>query len=342
MAPRSTARRWSRTAVPAVAAGVLLTLTAGPATAAPTTAAEAADAVTEAAQQVEALGEQVNDAELAVADKQAEAAAATAAADTAAAAVTALQPQVDAIVRSGFVDGVPSGLETMLSSDSADDVLQRVSTINQLTDHTDAVLGQLAAAQQAAEQARADADAATAAAATALADLQAQQDQVQAQLATYRADYARLSGPEQAQVDRAVAGPELSAASMADAAAAAPAAAPTAAAGVAIEAALAQLGKPYVWGSSGPAGFDCSGLMQYAYAAAGISLPHSSRAQSGLGTPVSRADLQPGDLVFFYSPVSHVGMYIGNGQMVHASVTGRPVAVTSVDQRGYVGARRVA
>ncbi|WP_242658170.1 C40 family peptidase [Klenkia brasiliensis] len=328
--------------MPAVAAGVLLTLTAGPATAAPTTAAEAADAVTEAAQQVEALGEQVNDAELAVADKQAEAAAATAAADTAAAAVTALQPQVDAIVRSGFVDGVPSGLETMLSSDSADDVLQRVSTINQLTDHTDAVLGQLAAAQQAAEQARADADAATAAAATALADLQAQQDQVQAQLATYRADYARLSGPEQAQVDRAVAGPELSAASMADAAAAAPAAAPTAAAGVAIEAALAQLGKPYVWGSSGPAGFDCSGLMQYAYAAAGISLPHSSRAQSGLGTPVSRADLQPGDLVFFYSPVSHVGMYIGNGQMVHASVTGRPVAVTSVDQRGYVGARRVA
>ncbi|SFC24598.1 C40 family peptidase [Klenkia taihuensis] len=342
MAPRSTARRWTRTAVPAVVAGVLLTLTAGPAVAEPTTAAEAADAVTQAAQQVEALGEQVHDAELAVADQQAAAAAAAGAADTAAAAVTALQPQVDAIVRSGFVDGVPSGLETMLSSDSADEVLQRVSTINQLTSHTDAVLGQLALAQQAAQQARADADAAAAQAATALADLEAQQDQVQAQLAAYRADYARLAAPLQAQVDRAVAGPELSAAAMADAAAAAPAAAPSEAAGVAIEAALAQLGKPYVWGSSGPDGFDCSGLMQYAYAAAGISLPHSSRAQSGLGTPVSRAELQPGDLVFFYSPVSHVGMYIGNGQMVHASVSGRPVAVTSVDQRGYVGARRVA
>jgi len=342
MAPRSTARRWTRTAVPAVVAGVLLTLTAGPAAAEPTTAAEAADAVTQAAQQVEALGEQVHDAELAVADQQAAAAAAAGTADTAAAAVTALQPQVDAIVRSGFVDGVPSGLETMLSSGSADEMLQRVSTINQLTAHTDAVLGQLAQAQQAAQQARADADAAAAAAATALADLQAQQDQVQAQLAAYRADYARLAAPERAQVDRAVAGPELSAASMADAAAAAPAAAPSEAAGVAIQAALAQLGKPYVWGSSGPDGFDCSGLMQYVYAAAGISLPHSSRAQSGLGSPVSRADLQPGDLVFFYSPVSHVGMYIGNGQMVHASVSGRPVAVTSVDQRGYVGARRVA
>ncbi|MCO7221091.1 C40 family peptidase [Klenkia sp. PcliD-1-E] len=327
--------------MPAVVAGVLITLAGGPATAAPTTAAEAADAVAQAAQQVEALGEQVNDAELAVADKQAAAAASQAAADTAAAAVTALQPQVDAIVRSGFVDGVPSGIETVLTSGSADEMLQRVSTINQLTDHTDAVLGQLAAAQQAAQQARADADAAAATAATALADLQAQQDQVQAQLAGYRADYARLSAPERAQVDRAVAGPELSAASMADAAAAAPAAAPSEAAGIAIQTALAQLGKPYVWGSSGPGGFDCSGLMQYAYAAAGISLPHSSRAQYGLGTPVSRADLQPGDLVFFYSPVSHVGMYIGNGQMVHASVSGRPVAVTSVDQRGYVGARRI-
>ena len=60
-----------------------------------------------------------------------------------------------------------------------------------------------------------------------------------------------------------------------------------------------------------------------------------------MGVAVSRADLQPGDLVFFYSPISHVGLYIGNGQMVHASVPGRPVAVTSVDKGGYVGARRV-
>ena len=340
MTPRSTARRWSRVAVPAVVTGVLLTLATGPAVAAPATAAEAAAAVTQTAQQVEVLSEQVNDAELAVADQQALVATADTAVQVADAAVSQLQPQVDAIVRSGFVDGVPSGLETVLTSGSADEMLDRVSTISQLTDHTDAVLGQVAAARQVAADARAAAGAAQAAADAALADLQAQQDQLEDQLAGYRADYARLAAPQRALVDNAVAGPELSAASMADAVAAAPAAAPTEAAGIAVQTALAQVGDPYIVGAAGPDGFDCSGLTQYAYAAAGVSLPHSSRSQSGLGSPVSRADLQPGDLVFFYSPVSHVGMYIGNGQMVHASVSGRPVAVTSVDQRGYAGARR--
>jgi len=111
---------------------------------------------------------------------------------------------------------------------------------------------------------------------------------------------------------------------------AAPVAAPNTAAQTAVNTALAQVGKPYVWGGAGPDSYDCSGLVQYAYAAAGVSLPHSSRMQSTLGTPVSVADLQPGDLVFFYSPVSHVGMYIGNGQMVHASTYGQPVAVVDL------------
>jgi peptidoglycan DL-endopeptidase CwlO len=72
-----------------------------------------------------------------------------------------------------------------------------------------------------------------------------------------------------------------------------------------------------------------------------VSLPHSSRSQSRMGTEVSRAELQPGDIVYFYSPVSHVGIYIGDGKMVHARTFGQPVAVTSVDQRGYAGARRI-
>jgi cell wall-associated NlpC family hydrolase len=97
-----------------------------------------------------------------------------------------------------------------------------------------------------------------------------------------------------------------------------------------VDTALAQVGKPYVWGGAGPNSYDCSGLVQFAYAAAGVSLPHSSSMQSTLGTPVSIADLQPGDLVFFYSPVSHVGMYIGNGQMVHASTSGQPVKVVDL------------
>src|SRR3954451_25168525 len=123
--------------------------------------------------------------------------------------------------------------------------------------------------------------------------------------------------------------------------AAAPTAAPTQAAQIAVDTALAQLGKPYVWGGAGPNSFDCSGLAQYAYAAAGIAMPHSSRMQSTLGTPVSTADLQPGDLLFFYSPVSHVGMYIGNGQMVHASTYGQPVSVVDLAYMpGLTAARR--
>jgi cell wall-associated NlpC family hydrolase len=106
---------------------------------------------------------------------------------------------------------------------------------------------------------------------------------------------------------------------------------------------MAQIGDPYVWAAAGPDAFDCSGLVQYAYAAAGISLPHSSRMQSTMGTAVSRSALQPGDLLFFYSPVSHVGIYIGNGQMVHASTAGVPVTTASIDAMGsFSGARRIA
>ncbi|WP_347057025.1 NlpC/P60 family protein [Blastococcus sp. HT6-30] len=123
----------------------------------------------------------------------------------------------------------------------------------------------------------------------------------------------------------------------------APVAGGSAAARTAVDTALAQVGDPYVWAAAGPNAFDCSGLVQYAYAAAGISVPHSSRMQSTMGTPVSRSALQPGDLLFFYSPVSHVGIYVGNGQMVHASTSGVPVKVASIDSMGsFNSARRIA
>jgi cell wall-associated NlpC family hydrolase len=111
-------------------------------------------------------------------------------------------------------------------------------------------------------------------------------------------------------------------------------AAPTSAAQIAVDTALAQVGKPYAWGGGGPSSFDCSGLVQYAYAAAGIDLPHSSRMQAGIGRSVSRSELQPGDLVAFYSPISHIGIYIGNGQMVHAPSSGDVVKVSSIDRMG--------
>lgn len=109
----------------------------------------------------------------------------------------------------------------------------------------------------------------------------------------------------------------------------------------AIDYAMSKVGDAYVWGASGPSAFDCSGLMMAAFARAGISLPHSSRAQSGMGIPVSESELQPGDLVFFYSPVSHVGMYIGNGLMVNAENPSVGVKVTSLHTMPFVSARRV-
>jgi cell wall-associated NlpC family hydrolase len=107
--------------------------------------------------------------------------------------------------------------------------------------------------------------------------------------------------------------------------------------------ALAQQGKPYIYGGTGPGGFDCSGLTSSAYAAAGVNIPRTSRAQSMTGIPIAWYDVQPGDLLFFYSPVSHVGMAIGNGLMVHSSTPGTPVSVVQVNQMpGFFGASRVA
>ncbi|MGY1858063.1 C40 family peptidase [Modestobacter sp. SYSU DS0290] len=118
-------------------------------------------------------------------------------------------------------------------------------------------------------------------------------------------------------------------------------AAPNSAAQVAIDTAMAQLGKPYVWAGAGPDVYDCSGLTQFAFRAAGIDLPHSSRMQSTMGVHVDRAHLQPGDLVFYYSPVGHVGIYLGDGLMVHAPTSGDVVRVASVDMWGYNTARRL-
>lgn len=98
----------------------------------------------------------------------------------------------------------------------------------------------------------------------------------------------------------------------------------------------------YVWGASGGNSFDCSGLMMYAYRQIGISLPHSSSAQSRLGKAVSIKNLKPGDLLFFYSPVHHVGMYIGDGKFVHARNTRDDLEVDTISGYGhFTSARRI-
>lgn len=106
-----------------------------------------------------------------------------------------------------------------------------------------------------------------------------------------------------------------------------------------VKIAMKYLGCPYQWGASGPHRFDCSGFTMFVYAQVGVSLPHSSRAQINCGQRVSRANLKPGDLVFFGSPIHHVGIYIGGGQMIHSPHTGDVVSIDPL-QSDYSGACR--
>ncbi|EEP72617.1 NLP/P60 protein [Micromonospora sp. ATCC 39149] len=110
-----------------------------------------------------------------------------------------------------------------------------------------------------------------------------------------------------------------------------PASYPGGGAGTAVKFACAQIGKPYVWGAEGPNSYDCSGLMLAAWAKAGVSLPHNAAQQRSVTARVSRADLRPGDLVFYYADLHHVGMYVGGGWVVHASRAGVPVRMKRVD-----------
>jgi cell wall-associated NlpC family hydrolase len=104
------------------------------------------------------------------------------------------------------------------------------------------------------------------------------------------------------------------------------------------------VGAPYRWGGSSPAGFDCSGFVRYVYAQVGVSLPHNAAKQYRLGTPVSRENLAPGDLVFF-DGLRHNGIYVGNGRFIHSRQTGKRVAIAGLDDEWYAehfaGARRL-
>ncbi|MFC4056007.1 NlpC/P60 family protein [Actinomadura syzygii] len=106
--------------------------------------------------------------------------------------------------------------------------------------------------------------------------------------------------------------------------------------------AMGKIGRPYVWGAAGPTSFDCSGLTMWAYKQVGINLPHYTGSQWNAGTRVSRSELQPGDLVFFYADLHHMGIYVGGGKMLHAPHTGDVVKIASMSGRPFAGGVRVA
>lgn len=232
---------------------------------------------------------------------------------------------------------VPFGeLTSIMTSKSPQDFLDQLSALDTIAQRRDAAI-------QSLSQAKAKADAAQQAAKKAATDAQALVNRITAQKTSIEAQVDKaqklLDQLTEAQRASLFAGRASRGTSRVDISnLPAP---PNAKAKIAVDAALAKRGSPYVWAAAGPDTFDCSGLMVWAWAQAGVSLPHQSGAQYNTGTHVSRANLLPGDLVFFYSPIHHVGMYIGDNLVVHAPQTGDVVKISSMDSFPYSGATRV-
>lgn len=259
---------------------------------------------------------------------------------------------VDRISHSSYEGATLSKMSALLTSNDAQEFLDRSATLDTLARDNDQAIQQYEAASQqaqAAEQQTADArtraSQAEAGAAQIQNDLAGKKSAMDAQIAKTKQVYDSLSAQEKAQLDAPPPPPPPPPRAAAPAPAPAPAAPSSAgsAAMVAVNAALSKQGDPYVWGATGPNSFDCSGLVQWAYNQAGISLPRSTYSQVTVGRSVSVSAMQPGDLVFYYSDYSHVAMYIGNGNVVHAPQTGETVKVTQYQYIGAVTAvRRVA
>ncbi|MGH3515856.1 MAG: NlpC/P60 family protein [Haloechinothrix sp.] len=244
---------------------------------------------------------------------------------------------VDKFAGASFTGGAQfNKMSALLTGDSAQDFLERSSALDVIATDQNRAMSKLLTAVRTASQAERDAaDAETRtqtardAAAKLAQDIEARKDALDEQVDEVKAQAARLTAADRALQNSPGEAPPSEIV------------APGQAAQTAVDAAMSKRGSPYVYGADGPDSFDCSGLTSWAYNQAGVSIPRSSRAQSTHGTPVPREALQPGDLVFFYNPVSHVGMYIGNGQMVHAPQSGDVVKVAGVMWGDYVGARRV-
>ena len=314
---------------------------AAPGTSTPATSAQAAEMVAAKGHELEVITEEFNEAREALRGHRATAEAAAAELEAATARLAAAQQQVRGIARAAYTGEGFGSFQALLVSGSADEFVDRMAILQTIAGHQGAVLGDAAAANVAAAQAQATAARATAEAKAQYDDVAARQASLQAQVDEFRAAFDELSAQEQRTAIDSHHGERTSRDERQPVAAATgPVVADSQAAQVAIDTAMAQRGKPYVWAASGPRSFDCSGLTSFAFGAAGISLPHSSRMQAQLGEPVSRDALRPGDLVFFYEPVSHVGIYIGNDQMVHAPTSGDVVKVSPI-MSGFSGARRI-
>ncbi|WP_329409043.1 NlpC/P60 family protein [Streptomyces sp. NBC_00704] len=307
----------SALSVLSVAAAALGAVSAVPATAAPhdgtraevdrlyEEAEKATEAYNKADESADALRRQVTDAQDRIARQQER--------------VNGLRDQLGSLAGAQYRSGGLDPSLALLLSDDPEEYLARASVLDRITAHQAGELRELQGALRELDQERSEA-------ARKLADLERSRKAVvghkravEQKLARARKLLDSLSAGDRAAYDRASRSgreglPALSGEVPASGRAAA-----------ALAAVRSALGRPYVWGANGPSGFDCSGLMQWSYAQAGVSLPRTSQAQAHAGRRVPLSQAQPGDIVTYRSDASHVGMYVGNGQVIHAPYPGAPV-----------------
>jgi peptidoglycan DL-endopeptidase CwlO len=309
--------------------------------------------------QAEAASERYNAARLALIASQRNVASAEQRVTQAQARLATLRKAVGAFAVAAYTG---SSLDDSfgITADSPEEYLDKMATLQAVSARQAETLTAVSAAQRDEAAAQAAADAALAAQKTSTQQMQNERDQVLAAAGKERTILNTLQVREAAAIRAAKAAAAKAAAERAAAALQARAEAAAAAARgranesvsstpvvsgsggarVAVQWAYKELGKPYVWGAAGPDSFDCSGLTQYVWAKAGVYLDHYTGSQWNEGRHVSRGQLEPGDLVFFGSDLHHVGLYIGNGNMIEAPHSGADVRISGAFRSDYAGAVR--
>jgi peptidoglycan DL-endopeptidase CwlO len=356
MAGSNHVRSLLRPGVAAVAAAGVIGLLPGVGASAPAepsapTPSDATPTVADVQREVVALGrklevvtEQYNGAVVALGRAKAAQEAAEARVRKVDATLRAATSETRTMVSATYRAGPLNELTAMMASASPRDYLARLSALDTLSQRRHRTIDALHRAKAQADDANREAARATARASRIASDLKAKKAWIEQRLPQQQALLDSLTAEQRQQALDGTADTRASRDSGRGPAAATTSAPSVQASGkakIAVDAALSKLGAPYVWAAAGPDTFDCSGLTMWAWAQAGVQLPHYTGDQIQMGTRVDRSQLQPGDLVFFYEDVSHVGMYIGDGKIVHAPQPGDVVKISNVDDFPFAGATRV-
>ncbi|MET8763177.1 NlpC/P60 family protein [Lentzea sp. NPDC004782] len=309
----------------ATAAVVAAALPTAPATAQPS-AADALKKYNELSEQASKLNQDHLKAQDDLKAKQAELDKAKSDLATAQKAEESLRGQVDVITESTFEGARFNQISALLVSDSQQDFLNRMSAINILAADNAEAMKKLTDAVNAADNATKTANEATEASKKLLAEIEQKKADLDKQLAEAQNQYRSLSQSVRNQLANSG---DMSNISV-----------PPGTAGKALEFALQQRGKPYVYGSNGPDTWDCSSLIQASYRYAGVTIGRTSYAQATAGRPVSRSEVKAGDIIVYYSSQSHVAMAVDGIRAVHASTEGVPVKIADIDSIGPISTIR--